>query len=63
MDSSGRSARRPGGNEGHKAPGRGDALLGCIMCGPRISGGVTRDEEKKDATAEADFSEGIVMEF
>ena len=42
--------------EGRHSPDRGDALLGCIVCGSRLSGAVTAREVDAAEVGRSDFA-------
>lgn len=46
--------------EGLKSPDRADALLGCIVCGSRMSDAVSKEEIEVASTGENPFSGGVV---
>jgi hypothetical protein len=46
--------------EGRHSPDRGDALLGCIVCGSRLSGAVTARDVEESEVQISDFSAGVV---
>lgn len=49
-------------SEGRRSPDRADALLGCIVCGSRITGAVRASDVVK-AVESNDFSDGLVTGF
>ncbi|WP_193211448.1 hypothetical protein [Luteolibacter marinus] len=46
--------------EGRHSPDRGDALLGCIACGARMSGAVSAEAARASAGAESPFATPVV---
>lgn len=48
---------------GLKSPDRGDALLGCIMCGSHLTGSITGENVEESTMAKSDFGGVIVTGF
>jgi len=46
--------------EGRHSPDRGDALLGCIVCGYRLSGAATAQTVDESEEGESDFGSPLV---
>ena len=46
--------------EGRRSPDRGDAILGCIVCGSRLSGAVTAQVVEAAEVGRSAFAGGVV---